>query len=68
MVNKRKNRTFSAAKYASKVFEAKHRYHKNQAQLPIEKKIKILIELQKMVINIQNNPDNDKSKFVWKIK
>lgn len=68
MINKKKNRTYSAAKYASKVFEAKNQYHKNQAKLSIEEKIKILIELQKIVINIQNNPNNDKSKFVWKIK
>jgi len=68
MGHKKMNRTYSASRHAAKVFEAKDKYHKDQAKLPIEKKIKILIELQKMVINIQNNSDNDKSKFIWKIK
>ena len=33
----------------SKIFENKKRFHQAQAKLPIEEKIKILVELQKIV-------------------
>ena len=50
---------------AEKIFESKKEYHKIKAGLPIEEKIKILTELQK--IAIEANPEKTKGKRVWKI-
>lgn len=58
------NKKFDPKAYAEKVFEAKKEFHKKQAIMPIEEKIKILIELQK--IGIAANPDM-KNKKVWEI-
>ena len=45
------------------IFENKEKFHQSQAKLPIEEKIKILIELQKIAIKIQKN-----NKFkIWEI-
>lgn len=57
----------SASKYADDIFAAKKRFHKEQAKLPIEEKIKILVELQKIVIKTQNKNSGDESRCVWKI-
>jgi hypothetical protein len=48
-----------------KIFESKKEFHKEKAKLPVEEKIRILIELQK--IAIEANPDKAKGKRVWKI-
>ncbi|MDQ3021595.1 MAG: hypothetical protein M3R36_13655 [Bacteroidota bacterium] len=52
-------------KEVQKIFEAKKEYHKDKAKLPIEEKIKILIELQK--IGKIANPEKTIGKRVWKI-
>lgn len=57
-------KVFNPKSYAEKVFKAKKEFHKSQANLPIEEKIKILVELQK--IGIAANP-NMKDKKVWEI-
>jgi len=50
---------------AEKIIESKKEFHKRKAGLPVEDKIKILIELQKIVI--EANPDKSNGKRVWKI-
>jgi hypothetical protein len=52
-------------KEVQKIFESKKEFHKSRAKLPIEEKIKILIELQK--IGKIANPGRTKDKRVWKI-
>ena len=52
-------------KEVQKIYDLKKKYHKKCAQLPIEEKIKILIELQK--IGKIANPEMTKNKRVWKI-
>jgi len=46
------------------IFKAKENFHKKRARLPIEEKIKILVELQKIGINANKKFKNRK---VWKI-
>jgi hypothetical protein len=45
--------------------KSKKEFHTSRAKLPIEEKIKILIELQK--IGKIANPEKTKDKRVWKI-
>lgn len=52
-------------KELQKIFDSKVEFHRDQARLPIEKKLKILIELQK--IGKIANPEKTKGKMVWKI-
>lgn len=47
------------------IFKSKKEFHKRKASLPVEDKIKVLIELQK--IAIEANPDKANGKRVWKI-
>ena len=58
----------SVADYAAAIFNAKDNFHKAQANLPIEKKIQILIELQKMVLNMQKRTDTNESRQIWDLK
>jgi len=67
MNRKIKNNAKSVHCYALKIFEAKDRFHKDQAKLPIEEKVKILVELQKIVLETQINTHSDKLKQVWKL-
>jgi len=57
----------SASDYAAKIFKAKKDFHKEQAKLPIEEKIKILIELQKIVLKTQKQKPGEGLRQVWKI-
>ena len=58
----------SAARYAAKIFESKDDFHKEQAKLPIEEKIEILIELQKIVLNSQKDNHTDELRRVWRLE
>ncbi|HOL22523.1 MAG TPA: hypothetical protein PLQ41_06705 [bacterium] len=40
------------------IFKRKEEFHKKQAKLPFEEKIKILMELQEIADNIKNNYRN----------
>jgi hypothetical protein len=44
------------------IFEGKERFHKEQAKLPFEEKIKILVELQKIARSIKGKG------IVWEIE
>ena len=48
-----------------KIFDRKKQFHRDQAKLPIEEKIKILIELQKIVLNIRKGTLKKKKRQVW---
>lgn len=50
-----------------KIFKAKEQFHKDRARLPIEEKIKILVELQKLAIDIPTASKENRFKMVWKI-
>jgi hypothetical protein len=49
-----------------KIFEQKEKLHLDRARLPIEEKIKILIELQKMSLTIRPKQDESDRRVVWK--
>ena len=57
----------SPSEYAADIFKAKKRFHKEQAKLPIEEKIKILVELQKIVLKTKKQDSKDESRRVWEI-
>jgi hypothetical protein len=50
-----------------KIFKAKEHFHKDRAKLPIEEKIKILVELQKLAIDIPTASKENRFKMVWNI-
>ena len=50
-----------------KIFKAKEQFHKDRAKLPIEEKIKILVELQKLAIEIPTASKESRFRMVWKI-
>jgi hypothetical protein len=49
------------------IFRKKEEYHLAQARLPIEEKIKILIELQKMSLAIRPKQNEADKRLVWQI-
>jgi len=67
-----KTRPDSAIKYnkhlVTNIFLAKERFHLKQAQLPIEEKIRILIELQKIDLIIRPLKDPDNNRVIWEIE
>jgi len=46
------------------LFERKEQFHKDQAKLPFEEKIKILVNMQKIVIGIKGESEKT---MIWKI-
>ena len=50
-----------------KIFKAKEQFHKDRARLPIEEKIKILVELQKLAIDIPTKSNENRFKMVWNL-
>ena len=57
----------SAAEYASEIFGAKREFRKDLSRLPIEEKIEILIELQKIVTSTRKKSPDDPLRRVWDI-
>jgi hypothetical protein len=49
------------------IFRTKEEYHLDQARLPIEEKIKILIELQKISLTIRPKRNETDKRLVWQI-
>jgi hypothetical protein len=49
------------------IFRQKEEYHRAQARLPIEEKVKILIELQKIALTIRPPQSEDDKRVVWQI-
>jgi len=50
-----------------KLFKAKEQFHRERARLPIEEKIKMLVELQKMAVDIPTPSKKNRYKRVWEI-
>jgi hypothetical protein len=56
------------SEFIAKIFERKREFHRTQARLPIEEKMKILIELQKIAVTIRpNEMKNGQPRQVWQI-
>jgi hypothetical protein len=57
--------------YITRIAESKTEYHKQKTNMPFEKKIKILIELQKldheMIKSNKKRKKNNKLRLVWKL-
>ena len=57
--------------YVSHIAEAKIQYHKPQAKLPFEEKIKIIVELQKIDFEMRKNNKrkvrDNKFRMIWQI-
>jgi hypothetical protein len=49
------------------IFRKKEEYHVAQARLPIEEKVRILIELQKMALTIRPKQNETDKRLVWQI-
>jgi hypothetical protein len=49
------------------IFRQKEEYHRAQARLPIEEKIKILVELQKMSLTIRPKQGEADKRIIWRI-
>ena len=52
---------------AEKIFRARERFHQDQARLPIEEKIRLVVELQKIVFEIKKGDPFLKNKVIWEI-
>lgn len=52
----------------SEIFRKKAEFHRQQARLPIEEKIKILIELQKIALTIRPKQGEDDLRRVWELE
>ena len=50
------------------IFEKKKSFHSQQARLPIEEKIKILVKLQKIALTIRPPGAKNDRRMVWKLK
>jgi hypothetical protein len=57
----------STADYAAKLYKKKGKFRKDLARLPIEEKIKILVELQKIVIGARKGKPGEDVRGVWEI-
>ena len=55
------------ADLAQNIFDKKAEFHRQQARLPIEEKINILIELQKIALTIRPKSVPDDRRFVWQL-
>lgn len=51
-----------------RIFSKKTEFHRQQARLPIEEKIKILVELQKIALTIRPNRGPGDTRVVWHLK
>jgi hypothetical protein len=49
------------------IFRKKEEFHRRQARLPIEEKIRILIELQKISLTIRPRRGRDDRRMVWQL-
>ena len=49
------------------IFKKKEEFHRAQARLPIEEKVKILVELQKMSLLIRPKQGEADTRLVWQL-
>jgi hypothetical protein len=50
-----------------KIFRQKETFHHAQARLPIEEKVRILVELQKIALTIRPKHGENDTRVVWQI-
>ena len=67
MKNSEKNQLHYDSRLIQKIFKNKSSFHLKLARLPIEEKIKILVELQKIVLNIRSHDKENDTRRVWEI-
>lgn len=51
----------------AEIFKKKQAFHRNQADLPIEEKIRILVELQKIELTLRPSLGPDDHRRVWQL-
>jgi hypothetical protein len=68
MSHHKEKKEISAKEYALKIFKEKDEFHKRQAKLPIEEKVRILVELQKIVLKMNKKAMHDDTRRVWKLE
>ena len=51
----------------AEVFKKKEDFHRRQACLPIQEKIKILVELQKIALTVRPKVGPDDRRMVWQL-
>jgi hypothetical protein len=51
-----------------RIFKNKEQFHREQARLPIEEKIKNLVELQKIALTLRPNRGPGDPRVVWQLK
>ena len=49
------------------IFQQKQEFHKKQAKLPIEDKIKLLVKLQKIYLNMMKSRGKKTDNILWKL-
>jgi len=58
--------------FISQIAESKAKYHKRRAKMSFEEKLKIIIELQKidmeMIKNSQRRKNTNKLRYVWRVE
>ncbi|MBI3194489.1 MAG: hypothetical protein HYZ34_08510 [Ignavibacteriae bacterium] len=52
-------------KLVTDIFKTKESFHKSQAQLPIEEKIRIMIELQRIELTLRPKLLQNDRRIVW---
>ena len=57
----------SNKEFFQRLFKQKETFHRSRARLPIEEKIKILIELQKLTLTMHPRKDENDLRMVWRI-
>jgi hypothetical protein len=56
------------ADIVKRIFKNKEEFHRQQARLPIEEKIQILVELQKIALTLRPNRGPGDTRVVWQLK
>ena len=59
--------TLVDSRLLKKIFDNKEKYHLSRAKLPIEEKIKLLVQLQKLAIEVKAQVKLKEQNFIWKI-
>jgi len=54
--------------FVDNIFKQKKEFHQKQALLPIEEKVRILIELQKIALTIRPRVEPDDKRMIWEIR
>jgi hypothetical protein len=51
----------------SDIFKKKEEFHRKQAQLPIQEKIRILVELQKISLTVKPKRGPEDRRMIWQL-